>query len=139
MGRAPCVLLIGVPRDLSNAIACSICIDVCFDLYVYQVFSALQVDRLYGWKTVKDRPIQAALAVQDKQVLQDFEDRLKQVKLELMEQVQPSQTVVPLRACGFRLSGVIPPSTPGLWPGVEGGSGPAVWLAGQAPRTLAIP
>jgi len=45
-----------------------------------------KVDRLYGWKTIKDRPFLDALAAQDDDVQQQFEHRAAAVLLALAEQ-----------------------------------------------------
>ena len=45
-----------------------------------------KVDRVYGWKSVAHSPIQVALARQDDHAQKEFEQRLSQVSLQLMEQ-----------------------------------------------------
>jgi len=50
------------------------------------VVAVNQIDRLFGWKTFKDWPIQESLKKQDKSVLVEYEDRLTQVKVQLAEQ-----------------------------------------------------
>mmetsp|Transcript_20985 Transcript_20985/g.21659 ORF Transcript_20985/g.21659 Transcript_20985/m.21659 type:complete len:621 (-) Transcript_20985:42-1904(-) len=45
-----------------------------------------KVDRLYGWKSVPDRSIRAALADQDENCIQEFNDRAQRAITQLMEQ-----------------------------------------------------
>jgi translation initiation factor 5B len=45
-----------------------------------------KVDRCYGWKTMRDSPIQKALAAQDENVHYEFRDRTQHVITQLMEQ-----------------------------------------------------
>lgn len=45
-----------------------------------------KVDRLYGWKTMPDSPIQVALAAQDENVRYEFKSRLTNAITQLMEQ-----------------------------------------------------
>ena len=45
-----------------------------------------QVDRCYGWKTMPDSPIRAALAAQDENCRLEFKDRTSQTILQLNEQ-----------------------------------------------------
>ena len=49
---------------------------------------ALQMDRLYDWKTVTDAPIRKTLDAQEQHVIVEFEQRLSKVKAELMQQVR---------------------------------------------------
>jgi translation initiation factor 5B len=45
-----------------------------------------KVDRCYGWKSVKDGPIQKSLALQDENTRYEFKDRSERVIVQLMEQ-----------------------------------------------------
>ena len=45
-----------------------------------------KVDRLYGWKSGKNRPIREALAEQDVGTMQEFDTRVKHVLVQLAEQ-----------------------------------------------------
>lgn len=59
------------------------------DKYVQHVCRvALQMDRLYDWKTVTDAPIRKTLDAQEQHVIVEFEQRLSKVKAELMQQVR---------------------------------------------------
>ena len=49
---------------------------------------ALQMDRLYDWKTLTDAPIRKTLDAQEQHVIVEFEQRLSKVKAELMQQVR---------------------------------------------------
>ena len=48
---------------------------------------ALQMDRLYDWKTLTDAPIRKTLEAQEQHVIVEFEQRLSKLKAELMQQV----------------------------------------------------
>jgi len=50
------------------------------------VIALNKVDRLYGWKSVADRPFVEAIAAQTEDVQRQFEDRLASVLLQLSEQ-----------------------------------------------------
>ena len=45
-----------------------------------------KIDRIYGWKTIKDNPVRDSLAQQDPKVIAEFEQRLEAAKLALAEQ-----------------------------------------------------
>jgi translation initiation factor 5B len=45
-----------------------------------------KIDRIYGWKATPDNPVHASLAAQDGATLTQFQNRVKQTRLELNEQ-----------------------------------------------------
>ena len=52
----------------------------------FLLLPALQVDRMYGWKHVKDRPFLESLEAQDESTQGEFESRASSVLLQLAEQ-----------------------------------------------------
>ena len=56
------------------------------NLHTTQYVHYIQVDRCYGWKTMPDSPIRAALAAQDENCRLEFKDRTSQTILQLNEQ-----------------------------------------------------
>jgi translation initiation factor 5B len=45
-----------------------------------------KIDRIYGWKATPDNPVRASLAAQDEATLTQFQNRVKQTRLELNKQ-----------------------------------------------------
>jgi translation initiation factor 5B len=48
--------------------------------------SAIQVDRLYAWKSTKDAPMQESLDKQSRHTMSEFQERTKKSMLDLNEQ-----------------------------------------------------
>jgi translation initiation factor IF-2 len=69
--------------------------------YVQQAYCrAMQMDRLYDWKTLTDAPIRKTLDAQEQHVIVEFEQRLSKVKAELMQQVRIASCSLSVKVSG---------------------------------------